>query len=218
MFIYCLNNPVNRRDPVGSISATAVKVIAKAIVGGIVNATCALATGSSFKDVALSFLTGMVQGAISEFVNWGKYAVIMWNAVDTALECYNSGVGVGSSLLAGVLTILTSLSFISECDLLTDILVDMTFGLGASLISSGVIAGMKSKASEPVINNTNAGLPNEVSSKNNQDTSCQPSISISSPSSTNWKPSYSGLGWSFHGKTANSGYLIPTVPNIHHVA
>jgi len=213
MFIYCLNNPINRTDTSGSMSITAVKAIAGAIVGGIVSATCALVTGASFKDVALAFLTGSVQGALSAFVDWGKYVVIIWNAVDVALDCYLSGADVGSSLLAGAVAILTSLSFIPECDLLTDILVDMTFGMGFSLISAGVTAGIKSNAATE---STTLDKPfSNEQSDHHQGISYSQSASagFSYSTYTPWRSNYNGPGWIYYERTICDNFRVPAVSN-----
>ena len=146
MFAYCGNNPINCIDNTGNAAISLTKLLIKAAIGGLINALCAFSTGQPLQVVAEEFFVGLLMGAFSEINGYIKIAIIILDAVSVVVDCYNSGVDLKTSLLAGIYSIACALVYYNGLEFLADCLFDLTFGLGFSLTSAAFTEALKNKA------------------------------------------------------------------------
>lgn len=145
MFAYCENNPIIFSDDGGETMQTA---IAGLLVGGILGAIAAVATGGSLQDALIGAAAGAIAGGIigltgdlnagrtagrivgSACAAIGTYATIRINGGDTqaALLCATASFTT---------TYLTSLIPVGS-NVLDQVLVNCTFGFGPTLSVNGI--------------------------------------------------------------------------------
>lgn len=144
MFAYCGNNPVGRTDESGE--GWFSSLIVKSVIGGVVNAVCTAVSGGSLSDVAQSFGMGFVETLVSEMVKPVATVLKVVHTVETIADCRNSGASWGASLISGGVTLAASYVGGKTGDLLVDSMVDLTFGLGASLVDEVATTAVKENA------------------------------------------------------------------------
>ena len=151
MFAYCKDNPVNQMDPTGEFGFWG------AVLGAVVGAVCGVissaVTGGDAKDILISAISGAVAGGIiGGFGNTvlARAAASAVTAVGTYVDCvvYHEVPIKDGLLCAGASAAITyataSLSSLVGKDIFASTFVDCTFGLGGSLVSSGISAGVTS--------------------------------------------------------------------------
>ena len=152
MFAYCLNNPVNYSDPTGALGIEAViaelvtKGVINGVVGGFVNAVCTFSTTGSWEKTIEAFFVGFGEGFVVGIFDKAADFFIFINAVSTFFDCLDSGASFESSLLAGLVALGAGYAFGPTGDDGIDILLDLTFGLGSSLVSAGVTEAVQRNA------------------------------------------------------------------------
>ncbi len=138
-FAYCNNDPISNVDIFGRWG---ISTLVSALIGGTANALCTAVTGGSFGEVVGSFVLGAAEGALSDgFAGFGTVARI-YHTFETVINCRKSGASWGASLLAGGGTLAASFVYGRGSDLVTNAIVDSTFGFSASALSSAVETGI----------------------------------------------------------------------------
>ena len=145
MFAYCGNNPVMHADANGHYWQA---IVIAAVVAGVIGAVTTAIFGGTWKDIALAFVRGCIEGALSKALPTASIIIAGIHAVESVYECRDAGASWGKSLLAGALSFLSSLISCGSGDKLTDALFELVFGMGSSLTSDAVKKGITDKASK----------------------------------------------------------------------
>lgn len=102
--------------------------------------------GGSLSDAAQSFETDFVETFASEIYKLIGVALKAVHTVGTIVACRQSGASWGPSLIARGVTLAASYVAGKTDDLLVDSMVDLTFGLGASLVDEVATIAVKENA------------------------------------------------------------------------
>lgn len=145
MFAYCENCPVSKVDSCGEWG---ISTLISAAVGGVVNAVCTFASTVSLKEAGKSFVVGAVEGALSDGIPFVGTVLKIYNTAKTIYDCRKSGASWGASLLAGGVALWAGCSYGMTGSIYGDAFVDLTLGLGSSLVSTGVTEGVQRAANK----------------------------------------------------------------------
>ena len=130
-----------------AVLAVASKAVISGIIDGLVGAVCTFATGGSWKDVLDSFAKGFFVGFATGALDDIEAAVAAASACITVVECLINGASFEGSILAGASAFLAGIAIGSSGDELTDIMVELTFGLGLSMSAEAITVGVCKNAS-----------------------------------------------------------------------
>ena len=132
MFAYCNNNPVTYSDSLGTFP---VHIVIGAILGGSIEALKTLLNGGSAKDVLLHFLGGAVMGATVAIFPNSAFVFVCYDQMSLLLDCLYMGYTEEEIIMAMGINGVCQLPGTNTGDIVTDTLVDMTFGTGQDLLN-----------------------------------------------------------------------------------
>ncbi len=173
MFAYCNNSPVSNKDSEGTFLTAALAIGAKiltdgligGVIGAVTNAVCAFAVNGEItsSDLIEGFRDGFIGGALGKCSGWYNCFV----AIKTTKECVDQGASFGASVLAGLVSLWAGAAFSNAG---FDTFSEAIFGLGMSLVSTGVTKGIQERSAGIQYNKQNNTV-NTVPSETTRGTS-----------------------------------------------
>lgn len=178
MFAYCNNSPVSNKDSEGTFLTAALaigtKILTDGLIGGVIgavtNAVCAFAVNGEItsSDLIEGFRDGFIGGALGKCSGWYNCFV----AIKTTKECIDQGASFGASVVAGLVSLWAGAAFSNAG---FDTFSESIFGLGMSLVSTGVTKGIQERSAGIQYNKQNNTV-NNVTSETTRSTSTSKSV------------------------------------------